>query len=649
MTRNRKTLLIALLFIGAIPAGMITGTFLSLTTDLPQIRSLESFKPSAVTRVYSADQVLLAELFAERRELVPLKVIPQDLKAAIIATEDRNFYRHSGVDVKGIFRAVLKDLWAREFVEGASTITQQLAKTLFLSPKKALVRKLKEALLAFQLERRYTKDEILEYYLNQVYFGSGAYGVESAAKIFFGKSVEALTLPECALIAGMPKAPSRYSPLVNIARAKTRRNIVLKQMKITGVISGKAYNEAMEAPVRLAGGKGTALKAPYFVAYIKPILEAAVGSSRLYREGLVVSTTLSYRLQEAAEKAVAAGLANLEIRMKKRGRKDPNPQSALVALDVKTGGVLAMVGGRDFQSSSFNRAVSARRQPGSAFKPIAFALAVERGFPQNRMLLDAPVSFRGAGPKKDWRPGNFSGKYKGEMTMREALALSQNIPAVRLIEKLGPDSVAAFAHQLGIDSPLNPNLTLVLGSSGITLTELTSAYASFSNRGRYVEPFGVVEIMDRSGRIMWRAKPKKKVVMSRAGAAIITNMLEAVVTEGTGRKARRLDRPVAGKTGTTNDCRDALFVGFSPGISTGVWVGMDNYQSLGRKETGAMAALPIWIDFMREALSDRPLEYFDIPDDVVSVRMERHTGVILPRGSSRGGVAFFKKDVEHKP
>jgi len=647
MTRNRKTLLVALLFIGAILVGGGAGAFLSLTTDLPQIRSLERFKPSAVTRIYSADKVLLAELFVERREPVPLKVIPQDLKAAIIATEDRNFYRHSGVDIKGILRAVLKDIRARAFVEGASTITQQLAKTLFLNPKKTVMRKLKEALLAFQLERRYTKDEILEYYLNQVYFGSGAYGVESAAKIFFGKSVDALSLPECALIAGMPKAPSRYSPRVNIERGTKRRNIVLKQMEATGIISDKAYRAAVEATIQLSGGRKNALKAPYFVEHMKPILEAAVGSSRLYREGLVVSTTLSFRLQEAAEKAVATGLTNLENRMKKRGKKDPTPQSALVALDIKTGGILAMVGGRDFRSSSFNRAVSARRQPGSAFKPIVFALAVERGFPQNKMLLDAPVAFRGAGPGKEWRPGNFSGKYKGEMTMRNALALSQNIPAVRLIEKIGPDSVATFAHQLGIDSPLSPNLTLVLGSSGVTLTELTSAYAVFPNRGQYVEPFGIVEVMDRSGRILWRAKPKKQIVMSRAGAAIVTNMLEAVVKEGTGRKARVLDRPVAGKTGTTNDFRDALFVGFSPSIATGVWLGLDNYQTLGRRETGGMAALPIWIDFMREALSDMPLEYFDIPDDVISARMERDTGVVLPRGSSRGVVAFFKKEAEH--
>ncbi len=646
MGRYRKTFLMISLMVGAILLGAVAGAFLSLTSDLPQIRSLESFKPSAVTRIYSADRVLLAELFAERRDPVPLNVIPQHLIDAIIATEDRNFYRHSGVDLKGILRAVIKDIWAREFVEGASTITQQLTKTLFLTPQKTLIRKLKEAVLAFQLERRYTKDEILGFYLNQVYFGSGAYGVESAARIFFGKSVDALTLPECALIAGMPKAPSVYSPLVNRSRATARRNLVLKQMKKNGIISDADYRNALAAPVRVSEGRRKALKAPYFVEYIKPLLETTTGSTRLYQEGLVVTTTLSYRLQKAAEAAVADGLLQLEKRMKQRGEKNPLPQSALIALDISTGGIMAMVGGRDFFRSAFNRAVSARRQPGSAFKPVAFALAVERDFPQNRMLLDAPVAFRGAVRGKDWQPSNFSRTFKGELTLRKALALSQNIPAVRLIEMLGPSAVAKFAHQLGIDSPLDQNLTLVLGASGVTLMELTAAYAVFPNRGEWVAPFGVVEIMDRSGRILWRAQPKKRVVMSRSGAAIVTNMLEAVIQEGTGRKAQILDRPVAGKTGTTNDFRDALFIGFSPGIATGVWVGQDNYRTLGRGETGARAALPIWIEFMQTALSDMPLQYFDIPDDIVSIRMDPETGTAVSRDAPRGVSAFFKKGTE---
>ncbi len=646
MAGHHKTFSMICLLVGAILVGALTGAFLSLTSDLPQIRALENFKPSAVTRVYSADKVLLAELFAERRDPVPMNRIPRDLINAIVATEDRNFYRHSGVDLKGILRAAIKDVWAGEFVEGASTITQQLAKTLFLTSNKTLMRKLKEAVLAFQLERRYTKDEILEFYLNQIYYGSGAYGVESAARIFFDKSVDKLTLSECALIAGMPKAPSRYSPLVSIPRATARRNMVLKQMKETGIISDEAYRKALETPVPELEGRLRSLEAPYFVEYIKPFLESSFGSSKLYREGLVVSTTISYRLQEAAEKAVSNGLAQLEERMKQRGEENPLPQGALIALDVNTGAILSMVGGKDFFSSSFNRAISARRQPGSAFKPVVFALAVERDFPQNKMLLDSPVAFRGAVRGEDWRPENFSGTYKGEITMRKALSLSQNIPAVRLIEMLGPSAVATFAHQLGINSPLEPNLTLGLGASGVTLMELTAAYAVFPNKGQWVEPFGIVEVMDRSGRILWRVKPKRRVVMSRSGAAIVTNLLEAVIREGTGRKAGILDRPVAGKTGTTNDFRDAFFVGFSPSVAAGVWVGQDSFQSIGRGETGAKAALPIWIEFMQAALSDMPLQYFDIPDDVVSIRMDPDTGGAIPRDSPQGVVAFFKKGTE---
>jgi penicillin-binding protein 1A len=317
-----------------------------------------------------------------------------------------------------------------------------------------------------------------------------------------------------------------------------------------------------------------------------------------------------------------------------------------VALDVNTGGILAMVGGRDFFSSPFNRATSARRQAGSAFKPVAFALAVERDIPQNRMLLDAPVAFKGAGPGQDWRPQNFSETYQGEITLRKALALSENIPAVRLIEMLGPSDVATFAHKLGIASPLEPNLPLVLGASGTTLVELTAAYAVFADSGEWSEPFGVSEVTDRSGRVIWRAQPKKRIVMSRSGAAIVTNLLEAVIQEGTGRKARVLDRPVAGKTGTSNDIRDALFVGYSPTIAAGVWVGNDDYHPLGWGETGARAALPIWIEFMQTALSDMPLHYFDIPDDVVSVRMDPDTGARLPRDDPRGVVAFFRKGTE---
>lgn len=628
--------------------GIIAGIFLAITHDLPQIQALETFSPSAVTRIYSADKELIAELYLEKRDPVLLKAVPHYLKTALIATEDNNFYKHSGVDLKGILRAIIKDILARKFVEGASTITQQLAKTLFLTPEKSIMRKIKEAFLSFQLERRYTKDEILELYLNQIYFGSGAYGVESAAQTFFGKPVTDLSLAECALIAAMPKAPSRYSPLINKDLAVKRRNIVLKQMANSGMISETAYNESVRETIIFGKQNKKPAKAPYFVEYIKKLLEETLGSSRLYKGGLTVYTTLSFQLQKAAEQAVENGLYALETRMKKQGIIDPCPQGALIALNVQSGGILAMVGGRDFDKSPFNRAVSARRQPGSAFKPVVYAHAIERGFPQNRMILDAPVVFKGAKNGKDWQPENFSGKYKGEITLRKALAQSVNIPAIRLLEMLGPLSVAQFGYNLGIKSSLAPNLSLALGTSETTLIDLTSAYAVFPNMGKSIKPFGVMEILDREGRIILQAKPEQKIAMSRAGAAIITNMLCGVVREGTGKKARSLKRPVAGKTGTTNNYRDALFIGFSPSVAAGVWVGQDNFTTLGKRETGAKAALPIWIEFMKKALENSRCQYFDIPDDVVQVRINALTGRLAPDDSRQAVSALFKKGTEPK-
>ncbi|MBW1835114.1 MAG: penicillin-binding protein 1A [Deltaproteobacteria bacterium] len=622
---NKKNIFILLIVIAGIICGILAGFFLALTHDLPQISSLENFRPSAVTRIYSSDKVLIAELFAEKRDPVTLKVIPEYLKKAIITTEDRNFYTHSGIDIKGIIRAIIKDIWAGKFVEGASTITQQLAKTLFLTPQKNLARKLKEAFLAFHLERRYTKDEILELYLNQVYFGSGAYGVESAARIFFNKSVKDLTLAECSLVSAMPKAPSRYSPLVNRDLSIKRRNIVLKQMLETGIINETEYNNALNETLNLSKKNKTSLKAPYFVEYVKDFLENIIGSSRLYKGGLTIYTTLSYELQKTAEDAIAKGISDLESRMKQQGIINPDPQSALVCLDIQSGGILAMIGGKDFYKSPYNRATVARRQPGSAFKPIVYAHAMEKGFTQNMMILDAPVAFKGRKKGEAWKPENFSKNYQGEITLRKALALSKNIPAVRLIEMLGPSSVVQFGYKLGIKSTLSPNLSLALGTSEVTLLELTSAYTVFPNRGKSIKPYGVMEIVDHNGRIVWRAKPKKRLVMSRTGAAIMTDMLMAVVKEGTGKKANIIKRPVAGKTGTTDKCKDALFVGFSPSIATGVWVGRDKFVTLGKRETGARAALPIWMEFMEKALADEPFQYFDIPDDVVHfLRMQTH-------------------------
>lgn len=643
MKPGRHIVVILLLLILGIGSGALIGAFLGLTHDLPQIRALNDFKPSSVTRLLADDGTLLAKMYLENRVPVSIDDMPPDLLSAIVTTEDRKFFSHSGIDVKGILRAAVRDIMAGEFIEGASTITQQLAKTLFLTSQKTLFRKLQEAVLAFQIERRYTKKEILELYLNQIYLGSGAYGVSAAASKFFGKPLSDLGLAECALIAAMPRAPSRYSPLVNRDLALKRRNIVLKQMLDTESISESEYREAVDEPIFSNTQLHQAAQAPYFLDYIRYDLENRLGSSMLYKGGLTIYTTLSLELQAAAENAVQNGLISLEKRMQIRGQMDDHPQAALVALDVNTGEILAMVGGRDYPQSTFNRATTSKRQPGSAFKPIVYATAVERlGYTQDMTLLDAPVVFKNTGNGKDWKPENFSGTFQGEMTLRKALALSKNIPAARLMQKTGPATVVDFAHELGIDSVLAPYLSLALGTSGVTLLELTAAYAVFPNGGQSVRPFGVLEIADQGEHVIWRVRPQKKAVMSKQNAAIMTDMLHAVILEGTGKRAQALGRTLAGKTGTTDSYRDALFIGFSPDIAVGVWVGLDTPKPLGHHETGARAALPIWMEFMQTALSGRPYTYFNMPDNVVRKTMNPVTGEILPDAAPGSVPALFK-------
>ena len=641
MNRQFAITAIAITLIGG-AAGILAGLFFGTTRDLPQIEALESFKPSSVSRVYSSDGSLLAEFYGEKRDPVPLAIVPTALQNAIINTEDRNFYKHNGVDIKGIARAIVKDIIAREFVEGASTITQQLAKTLFLTREKSLDRKLKEALLAFQLERRYTKKEILELYLNQIYFGSGAYGVESASRIYFGKGVSELTLAESALLAGLPKSPSRYSPRVNAKKAIARRNLVLALLYKRHRITQRAYKSALNEPLALADRKGRVLQAPYFVAYIKKELEGIVGQDRLYQDGLTIYTTLDLALQQAGEASMAKNMTRLEGRMKKNGLKAPSPQCAFFAMETQTGAILAMAGGRNHRISPFNRVTQAKRQPGSSFKPFVYGLAVEQGMAQNRLILDAPVSFSMGRGRPPWQPQNFSKKYSGEVTLRKALALSKNIPAVRLADRVGPANIAAFARRMGILSHLQSNLSLALGTSETTLMELTQAYAVFPNQGLRSRPMGITRIENRDRRIIWEGRPSHAVAMDRKDAAVITDMMAAVITEGTGRRAQRIKKPLAGKTGTTDNYRDALFLGFSPYVATGVWVGNDNYTPLGRLETGARAALPIWTDLMEASWKNRPPARFDIPDGVIQRNMDPDTGRVTAEPVKGSVKALFK-------
>jgi penicillin-binding protein 1A len=643
------------LFIPAVVAGLLSGItaglFLVLLRDLPQIQALEGYRPPAITRIYSSDNHLLSELYTERRDPVPLSKIPDALIRALLATEDRNFFQHSGIAVGGILRATVRNAIRGRYAEGASTLTQQLAKTLFLTPRKTMTRKLREAILAVQLERRYTKNEILSLYLNQIYLGSGAYGVSEASRRYFQKNVEALTTAECALLAGLPKAPSRYSPLNNPDLAIARRNTVLAQMKAVGAIDETAYRVALAESIEVGApsGGGQPQPAPYFVAAVKDELEAAIGTNMMYKGGLTVRTTLRYDLQTSAETAVRQGLEALEMRQRVEGINGPPPQAALVALNANNGAILALVGGRDDVQSGFNRAVLARRQPGSAFKPLVYAAAIEQGWEQTDTVLDAPALFHGYDQSKDWQPQNYSRTYEGEISLRWALMHSKNIPAVRIAEDIGPSAVVDLARRMGLTDDLKPDLALALGGYEVSLLQLTNAYGVFANQGEYAGAYYLTEVLDIEGNTVWRGQPDRHIVMSRAGAAIITDMLTAVIESGTARRACDLPGPLAGKTGTTDAFKDAWFVGYSPSIVCGVWVGTDSSATLGPLETGARAALPIWMAFMQATLTNwSGQRYFDMPDGIVKTRVDPKSG---KRGSHGipGAVEALVRNGSHTP
>lgn len=643
--KKRQSVIIFIALAGVF-FGILAGIFYSLIHDLPQINSLKQFKPSAVTTVFSSDNQILTRFYNEKRIPVSLTKIPKILINALVTIEDRDFYSHGGINFKAIIRAILHDLKAGRFKQGASTLTQQLAKTLFLTSEKSIVRKIKEAILALQIERRYTKDEILELYLNQIYLGSGAYGVEAASQTYFGKSVEALSLAQAALIAGLPKAPSVYSPIKNPKLAKKRQGIVLKQMLNRNIITRDEYRSAELQPIHLASHKNDQSQAGYFIDYIKVILKNQLHLQDAYSKGFTIHTTLDLDLQTAANTFVTKRMSQLSDRMKKNAIDPSKADCALIALDVKTGGILSMIGGKDFNTSVFNRAVQARRQPGSAFKPMVYATAICQGFSQTDTVLDAPLSYR-LDNNRTWQVNNFSRTYLGEVTLRKALALSKNTPAVRLIEKIGPEKVIAFARKAGISSKLTANLSLALGTSDVNLLELTSSYIPFANMGVRVTPFSIVKIIDSDSRLVFQNTIQKQSVMSRQNAAVMVDMLKSVIHEGTGKKARVIQKDIAGKTGTTDNYKDALFVGFSPDIAVGVWVGNDDSTPLGRYETGARAALPIWIDFMTYFLSDKSVQYFDIPDGTKVVYMDPDTGKLKKSTSLHSVRALVKtKDLK---
>lgn len=612
---------VAALLAGSAVAVALLWAFTILPRSLPSVTALESFQPLQGTKIYDENDEHLTELHVERRIFVPLSHIPQSLRDAVIATEDRRFYHHWGIDPIGIGRAIVQNFRRGRIAEGGSTITQQLTKVLFLTPDKSFERKLKEAVLALELERRYPKDRILEMYLNQVYFGHGAYGVEAAARTYFGKAVSELNVREAALIAGLPRAPSSYSPFEHPDASRRRRELVLRRMVDYGAVKDADAKRLARLDLGLIPPERRRTSGQYFLEHVQQTLEARYGADMVFKGGLHVYTTLSPTMQLAAEQSVREGLRALEGRST-RARPGEQPEGALVTIDPQTGYVRAMVGGSDFFRSEFNRAVQARRQPGSAFKPFVYIAALESGMTPATRVEDAPVSYAVGPNGQAWRPDNYDRKFRGPTTLQQAIEESINVVTVKVQERVGLNRTIQVARRLGIASPLDVNLSLALGTSDLTLLELTSAYGALANQGVWMQPTAIRYVTDAQGRLLEEHVPEGREALAPETAYVITHMLRGVVERGTGQAAKALGRPIAAKTGTTNDYSNAWFVGFTPRLATGVWVGYDRPRSLGKDETGSRVAVPIWISYMGKALSDSPKEDFPVPERVVLVPVD---------------------------
>ncbi|CBE68896.1 MAG: PBP1A family penicillin-binding protein [Candidatus Methylomirabilis oxygeniifera] len=705
-SRVRVTAIRSILLLMAISLGVLGGLFVTYLRDLPTLEALEEYQPSLVTTLYSDHDEPFATLFEQKRFWIPLDTIPRHLINGVIAVEDAQFYQHRGINFRGIARALLVNLRALRPAEGGSSITQQLAKLLLLTPEKHLSRKIKEAVLAIEIEKRYSKEKILELYLNQVYFGHGAYGVESAAHTYFKKPVDQLNLAEAATLAGLPRAPNYYSPIADKERAIRRRNHVLTRMAEEGFITKQQAASALAVTFNEFPFEKTRNLGPYFVEYIRQQLEERYGTYAVYHGGLKVYTTLNVGAQRSAETALLEGLREIDkargfraprirsssaavtrkgalsylipkagetlsatvtkilpkavtvqvggyqgdialdkvpwldssqprqqlqpgmelkvqvLRVNTRTKmldlsleQDPEIEGAFLAIDPGDGGIKAMIGGYDFERSKFNRAVQARRQPGSAFKPFVYAAAFDRGLTPSTIINDAPVSYPilADGKRIEWSPDNYDRKFRGPTTLRYGLEHSINVVAVKLIERIGVDSVIELARNLGIESTLRREYALALGVSEVTLSELVSAFGVFAHSGIRFLPYGIRKVTDNKGALLEEYIPVGQQTMREETAFTVTSVLAGVVERGTGSRARVLGRPVAGKTGTTQAATDAWFIGYTPHLVAGVWVGYDTKRSLGPHESAATLAVPIWTRFMQRAVQDTPTEEFPVP------------------------------------
>ena len=641
-----------------------------LSIDLPSIEQLENYDPDLVTQIYSADGVLLNELYFEKRVFVELEQIPQHMRDAVVAKEDRRFYDHWGISLRDVLRAVVINTVTMSYSSGFSSLTQQLARNLYdtIGFKKTITRKIKEVITAIQIERTYTKDEILEMYLNSVHFGHGTYGVQAAAKRFYGKYANELALDESALLVGLLPAPARYSPVRFPERALTKRNVVLRVMRDQEYISQGEYAEARARLLDSIQQEQTRGTAPYFTEYVRRFLEREDDELgiNIYRDGLKIYTTLDSRLQNIAEDAVLKSVIANQQKLNKRIFNDEEEfsklaylsiypedtvklmmagemelyedlrdkllvQSSFVALDTRTGAILAMLGGRPDYPDQFNRATQSLRQPGSIFKPFVYTTAIDNGVPVTKQLLNQPVVLNVRNAKGEWvkwMPQNYDGSTGGLTTIREGLRRSMNLISVRMVQEVVPaEAVKQTARRMGVSTDIRAVDAIALGTSEVHLIEMVAAYGTFANKGVYCKPFGITKIEDRYGNVLKEYFPQKEEVLSAETSFIMTSLLQTVLDRGTGGSARwkyHFYHPAAGKTGTTQGWTDAWFVGYSPFIAAGAWFGVDDPQvSLGKGLDGSKAALPAWARFMRD--SHDTLSYsrkeFDQPEHIENVKI----------------------------
>ncbi|MFC1863314.1 penicillin-binding protein 1A [Thermodesulfobacteriota bacterium] len=733
------------------------------SSNMPYIGNLREYNPPIITEIYSDDGEVIGRFWKEKRIVVSLEQLPDHLLHAFVAAEDDRFYEHKGVDFQGIFRALVKNLKAGKIEQGGSTITQQITRSLLLKNlKKTYKRKAREAILSLQIEKGFSKDYILWLYLNEIYLGQSSYGVEAAALTYFDKSAKDLTIAESAILAGLPQAPSRYSPVSHFDRAKTRQKYVLGRMREEGYITEQQEEDAFNTEIAIKNdGENVFMKAPYFTEYVRKYLEKQYGKELLYGGGLRVYTTVNLKMQQDAQAAIKRGLIELDKREGYKGplrqllpdeietfkkesiaklqdepldvgsilegvveevddenlvvnvsfgedlgllpleemkwaraldpevayydisvkkpsevlkpgdvilcsikkqleegpqgwalslEQEPEAQGAILSIESMSGRVRAMVGGRDFSVSQFDRANQARRQPGSAFKPIIYSAAIDYGMTPASIIIDSPY-ISTMNPEDDeeiWKPKNYAEKFYGPTLFRTALIKSRNVITVKILKTIGIDNVIEYSRKMGIESELAPDLSLALGSSGLSLMELTASYSVIANGGMLFDPFFINKIEDRNGNIIEENQPSMQYSIPEDTAFVMTDILKAAISEGTGWRAKALKRPAAGKTGTSNDLRDTWFMGFTPSLVTGVWVGYDDIKPMGKGETGSRTACPIWLYFMSSVLKEKPVEDFKAPEGVVFAKIDSEKGLLASPYSKKTVFQAFKKGTEPK-